>query len=155
MMRPRLCQRQCRFSAAPGTSPSDQFQAKDSNSRKRLSQLRQKMMIMMMIMTKKRPRARMERRRNPARTKLNVQCYQISGKRTRGPTLSRTCPQISTSLLISQFKGMHGGTRTLLQTMAGCDVAPENGRFLFEPSWHLGQFWRVRRYPIKFLGYSI
>ena len=82
------------------------------------------------IMMKKRPQPRMERRRNPARTKLNVRCYQISGKRTRGPTLSRTCPQISTSLLISQFKGMHGGTRTLLQTMAGCDVAPENGRFL-------------------------
>src|SRR4051794_36726176 len=88
------------------------------------------MIMMMMITEKKRPQARMERRRNPARTKLTVRCYQISGKRTGGLTLSRTRPQISASHLISQIMGMHGGPRMLLRTMAGCD--PENGFQRFE-----------------------
>lgn len=50
---------------------------------------------------------------------------------------------------------MHGGTRTLLQTMAGCDVAPENGfkrfeiisRFLFESLGSLCQFLARAKIP--------
>src|ERR1700728_1978524 len=137
MTRLSLCQRQFHFSAAPGASQSGRFQAKDSNSRKHLSQLRQKKMMVMMEKKKKRLQARMERRK-PAWTKLTVQCYHISGKRTRGLTLSRARSQISTSHLISRIKGMHGGTRTLLQTMVGCDVTPENGFKRFEIiSWFL------------------